>query len=177
MSPSLDRITDAYACMAHTPHARDVWRAYSMLSSELWQQFARLPMHVTFTDTDPYATSHEMHTACDRGHLAVYRGADLPDAHPLSFLAPNGETFNSIFRAVHDGMAHRFGRYGFGVEGELCAFRVHWHSLLLTPPAQHALATETLGQTAVYARTKTFAAQKAGLLPLSLILPFTEDSH
>lgn len=177
MRHALLPLADAYTRMPSTPNARYVRDAYALLCRELWWQFARLPMRVTFSDTDPYANSHDMHTACDRGQLRVYRGVDMPADHPFARTAPNGERWNSVFRAVHDGMAHRVGRYGFGARGEVCAFRAHWHSLTLTPRAQWALATETLGQTAVYTCTKTYAEQKAGLLPFSLVAPFTAEDR
>ena len=168
----LQDVARAYDSAQHEPCNPLVARCYRALMWELWQQFTvlRAFTRVTFTNVDPYGNSREMHESIDHGSLSVYRTADLPVDHPFSALAPNGETYNSVFRAVHDGFAHYPERLGFGMVGEFRAYLAH--TRLLTFDASRALFTETCGQNAWYhcgPRPKTYAPQIATLLPTSLI--------
>ena len=141
--------------------------AYAALKTELWAQFQSIPFGVRFTVHDPYQTADEMFSALDSGSvLQVFTLADLPADHPFTELAPNGESFNSVFRAVHDALAHYPLRNDFSMRGEFRAFQAH--ARLLSPLAQWAVATETLGQQAWLRYGPTpgeFAEQKAFLLP------------
>jgi hypothetical protein len=179
MNARLTTIADTYARLPHTPTAPEVQAAYRTLCGELWTQYQDMirTINVVFTTEDPYRTSGEMFTDVELfGNLRVYNRVHLPCGHPMAWQAPNGQTFNSIFRAVHDGLAHAPIRASFSAAGELAAFRRHY--AMLSPLAGHAVATETLGQNAWFnygpyaalpSSGRPFAEQKACLLPLTLI--------
>lgn len=175
-------ILRAYQSAQHIPNARNVQEAYTALKRELWLQFRQVEhaVDVKFSEVNPYATSGELFAAVNSGHLAVYTLADLPVGHPMLERAPNGETFNSVFRAVHDGAIHAQYRLSFGLQGETRAFREHYR--LLSPLAGHAIVTETLAQTAVFrfgphadlpVADRPFPEQKATLLPVETFQLFT----
>jgi hypothetical protein len=166
-----------YGAGEHAPDNPLVRACYDRLKAELWQQFQTLrqSVDVTFTAFDPYATVGEMFADLTRSQLCVYTVADLPIDHPLRQLAPNAQSYNSVFRAVHDGLAHWSGRNPFHALGEFRAFQAH--ARLLSPLAQWAVATETLGQQAYLRYGSTpgeFAPQKALLLPRRLVDLATE---
>lgn len=178
MRETLRLIASVYDRARHEPARLDVVRCYAALRVELWQQYRQLlcAVDVEFTTVDPYRTSAAMHADIDRGRLKVYTGADLPVDHPMTARMPNGETLNSVFRAVHDAVAHYPTRLGFGPRGESLAFRAH--AYLLGPDAIRAVATETLAQNAWFnygpysalpVSGRPFAPQKATLLPDDLI--------
>lgn len=157
---------------------------YDILCRELDSQFdiLRAFVQVKFTDVDPYKHSTDMFTdlaLCQ--YLEVYRQATLPAGHPFERTQLlTGETYNTIFRAVHDGLAHFPNRHTFSMRGEFDAFRAHCR--LLSPFAQWAIATETLGQNAWYhfapnrIGPKTFAPQKYALLSRGTVdRALTED--
>lgn len=180
----LELVASAYGRLQHSPNDSVVSFAYERFKAEIWIQYLTLVgllvavPRISFSNLDPYPNSDTMLAACDDGHLRVYRTADdLPTDHPLAQLAPNGETYNSIFRAVHDILGHWTERNSFGPSGELAAFRAHARTL--SPLALHAMATETLGHNAwfnfgPYAHLKPserpYAEQKACLLPFSYIM-------
>lgn len=171
----LRQIALAYDRAEHDPYDLDTERAYGALKLELWAQFTVLAefVDVEFVDADPYADHRAMFRDLierETPTLRVWRVAELPKGHPLADHAPNGETFNSIFRAVHDGYAHRTGVFSFGERGEFGAMRAHMRSL--SALARWALFTETTGQSAAsfYGRyAPDFGPQKACLLPHTLL--------
>jgi hypothetical protein len=177
----LSRVAAEYDTLSHRPHDTDVRQGYLALCEALDAQFTTLLglMAVRFTTVDPYPTSGAMFDGIERTHtLDVYTAADLPINHPLAMThEATGQTFNSIFRAVHDGLAHFPGRHTFGYRGEFAAFKAHARMLAGNVPAIHALATETLGQNAWYNFSrrnlgnvrKQFAPQYAALLPWSTV--------
>lgn len=157
---------------------------YNQLMRELDTQFDILSafVRVEFTDRDPYLSADGMFHSIDKLRvLSVYRLADLPSGHPFERThTRTGQTYNSIFHAVHDGLAHYPNRYSFGRVGEFKAFCAHCR--LLSPLAQWAVATETLGQNAWYhfapgrIGPKTFAPQKYALLSRATVdRALTED--
>lgn len=162
----LERVAPAYSRMRHSPQHAFVRFAYATFRTELWQQFQAIPTAVTFTTSDPYANASELFAAMETGVLAVYTADGVPDSHPLARTAPNGETFNSIFRAVHDALAHYPERNDFTVVGEYRAYLAH--ARLLSPIAIAALFTETVGQQSILRTTGHYAEQKAGILPFYL---------
>ena len=169
----LHAVAGAYGRLQHEPDSPAVIRAYASLTGELWQQYQALlasGLSITFTPADPYPDSRALFAAMDARTLQVYTCAELPARHPFAYSAPNGHTFNSIFRAVHDAIAHYPARNGFSMRGEFAAF--HAHARTLTPASVNALATETLGQNATYhygPNARTFAPQRAAILPYALI--------
>lgn len=167
----LQRVARDYDAAEHSPSHLSTLAHYATLKRELWNQYRVLEAftRVTFTTTDPYGSSREMFESLDRGSLSVYSVADLPNGHPFSEVAPNGQLFNTIFRAVHDGFAHYPERNSFGMVGEYRAFLAHCR--LLSYISQLALFTETVGQNAWYhfgprahETPKPFAEQKAVIL-------------
>ena len=170
------QIADYYDSHIHEPEAIAVVESYAALKSELWQQYQLLTafIEVYFEPVDAYDNAIELCRQIQNKRWFVVRNSvdSLHANHPLSEIAPNGETFNSIFRAVHDGFAHYPSRNDFTLEGEFKAFQSH--ARLLSPLAIHAVATETLGQQAamrfgVASQSNSFAEQKALLLPLTLV--------
>jgi hypothetical protein len=171
----LTRVASEYEALSHRPHDTDVQAAYHSLCECLDAQFHTLCglVDIRFTSVDPYPTSAAMFAdVAENRRLKVYTVADLPSFHPMGQLHPSGQTFNAIFRAVHDGLAHYPGRNSFGYCGEFAAFKAHCRMMPGNVKAMHALATETLGQNAVYNFGDirgTFAPQYAALLPWSTI--------
>ena len=172
----LTSVAHAYERAQHTPIDPSTIHAYGALKTELWAQFQVLQafVRVTFTEHDPYGSSQEMFESIAHGSLSVYGNTrGVPIDHPLAGMAPNGQIFNNIFRAVHDGLAHYPERNSFSMKGEFKAYLAHCR--LLSHDAQRALFTETVGQNAWYhfgpmstLGGKVFAEQKATLLPFSL---------
>ncbi len=168
--PGLDANANATTC-----------RCYAALCRELSAQFdvLRAFIPVYFTAADPYKNSAEMFAdisgAAAAGRwdytprLRVFTGGEpIAAGHMFSHVAlRTGETYNHVFRAVHDGLAHYPGRHSFSALGEYRAFLAH--ARLLSPDAIRALATETLGQNAYYNVHGKYAAQKFALLPPALI--------
>lgn len=175
----LTRVASVQGSLYHRPSDPVVATGYRALIAALTAQFQLLRafVDVSFVDIDPYDSSAMMFTDIDcNRRLSVYRIAALPQDHPLAALHANGETYNSIFRAVHDGLAHYPGRNPFNFTGEFRAFQAHaaliGHSNTL---ALQALACETLGQNAWYnfgpnarvtdPKLRAFAPQVAALIP------------
>jgi hypothetical protein len=177
-STYLEQVANAYDALPPADAGRGMYateteRCYVALCRELLAQFdvLRAFVDVQFTESDPYANSASMFV--DLQHyrtLRVFAGGEpIPAYHMLSSIAlPSGHTYNHVFRAVHDGLAHYPGRYSFGPIGEYRAFLAH--ARLLSPDAIRALATETLGQNAYYNVHKAYAPQKFALLPQALIM-------
>lgn len=163
----------------HDTSAR-VRDAYSALRAQLWQQYQTLSHVITFefTSADPYDTCEYLFSEVSaRNVLRVYTADDVPSWHPLALIAPNGHSYNAIFRAVHDIIGHYSGRNDFTPLGEFKAYQSHAWSLN-SDAARDAVATETLGQNAwlhfgplsdIPLASRPFAQQKAALLPSSII--------
>jgi hypothetical protein len=172
----LQDVAQAYEALEHSPQQVQTALAYRQLTGQLYAQFEvlRAFVAVNFSDRDPYLSSAHMFANIEkRRWFSVYTVAEMPEDHPFAAVSPyEGQVVNSIFRAVHDGIAHYPGRHSFGKVGEFRAFQAHCR--LLTPVARMALATETLGQNAWYhyGRKETpemYAPQKAALLPPEMI--------
>lgn len=178
-------VSALYRALPHAPNRPLVRDSYAALKAELWDQFQLLSAFaaIEFTTIDPYPPcdivncalphgSAAMFEDLTMGRLSVYTVAVLPVNHPFADLAPNGQTYNSVFRAVHDGLAHYPGRHGFGPVGEYRAWLAH-RKLIRSPLALGALAMETVGQTAVYTTTGHYAEQKANILAPSSVSTLT----
>lgn len=176
----LTRVAGAYGVLTHTPEATDVQDAYRALCSALDAQYTVLSAYVRidYVDRDPYSDSHGMFLDIENyEHLSVYRFAEFPVGHAFAVISPvHGLSYNLIFRAVHDGLAHYPDRLPFSFGGEFWAFRAHADLMTGNGLAIRALATETLGQNAWYnfgpsshLKPRPFVEQKAALLPESLI--------
>ena len=128
---------------------------------------------ITVTDTDPYADAAPMWADIrDHRHLAIYSGGTLPAGHPMAdtamLLSDRSISWNIVFRAVHDGLAHYPGRNDFSPAGEWRAFQAHAR-LCTSDASRHAMFTETLGQNAWMQIHGEYAPQKAVLLPYDLV--------
>lgn len=174
----------------------DVRRAYSELVDELKSQFEALPIKVEVfgKDGEAYPGSQAMRQdVADNNHLFIY--ATTPetfgppgvsfDKHPL--LGKSGlqdakgrELLNNdLLRAVHDYFAHTISPVEFGPKGEEAAWLNHMKSTA-SPWARWALTSETRGQNSwvnfrpgaqdIAPKERSFAEQKAALLPLELAM-------
>ena len=147
-----------------------VGESYAHLAIETARQYRKLTrelgISVIHTDIDPYESSDELFTDLDVvGRLGVYKGADLPDGHPMSARAildgeDTGLTVNDLFRAVHDYFGHYGGKDaphyifgtvaaalgGDGLDGEELAYQRHRE--MYSDRAWMALTVETRCQTA-----------------------------
>jgi hypothetical protein len=178
----LTRVASEYDALPHVPHDATVRVCYDALCEALDAQFATLSglVDIRFTAVDPYPTAqHMFNDVGNHSRLYVFTGSDMPDNHPLQAGSRYGFTYNELFRAIHDGLAHFPERNNFSAYGEFRAFRAHCRLLAGNVRAMHALATETLGQNAwcnfgevnrnLEQVDQRFAEQKAGLLPWSTV--------
>ena len=191
------RVADAYEAMKHNPESPKTKAAYEALKTETKAQWdaaekAGYKFEPWTKPGQPYANSAEMAADVrDNKHLYYFPGGDIPKDHPLADVDPKtGETYNNIFRAVHDLFGHAKNDYEFGPRGEENAFLAH--SRMYSDKAVPALLSETKGQNSwvnfgphlrdengnVPVRGETgyvppterpFAEQKAGLLPDNLV--------
>jgi hypothetical protein len=147
---------------------------YSAFIKQVNQQYVDLRnrgYRFEFGKDDPYKDSQDMTRDVDQNHrLKVYNVVDLPDGHPLAAMSPfDGQTENTIFRAVHDMYGHYFPGNTFGQRGELKAYQAH--AAMFDNAALPALASETLAQNAwvnhaesnetLAVQDRPFAPQKA----------------
>lgn len=169
-------IADTYQAIAPNAYPHATAHAYHKLQTALRAQFDILSafVDVRTSDTDPYPDSAAMFQDIARNRaLTVYTSAELPAGHPMSDLAIAGDSplsWNTVFRAVHDGLAHYPGRHSFGARGEWRAFQAHARLIGDSDvSALHALFTETITQNAWYQVHGMFAPQKSVLMPWNLV--------
>jgi hypothetical protein len=192
-------IANAYHQMKHDPSHPEVKAAYGALIEEMGKQFQEMLdqgfkiSSIKPGQSNPYKNSKEVHEDIRRNkHLWFFPTSEgygsegeSPKDHPL--LQPtkfmhNGKPLlaNDVFRIVHDYRGHHLGgESGFGPKGEHQAFLTHRKDL--SPLAQKALASETLGQNSWVnfgphgeqnrknPENTIYAEQKAGLLPDDII--------
>lgn len=205
------RIADAYEAMKHSPQVGHVRRAYEEFKRETLDQYKFLTEQkgVKFEPWtkpgQPYADSDAMKADVAKGHLWYFptinehepsfgaAGASLdPADNPLlerTGVVVNNydQTYNDIFRAVHDYFGHGAGGYDFGPRGEENAWIAH--SRMYSDLARRAMTTETRGQNSwvnfgphirrpdgsipkagepdfVPLTQRPYAEQKVGLLPV-----------
>jgi len=138
---------DAYQAAPHTPmefRTRESYRIFIAELDEQFQLFSRAGY--TFSlwrgDGQPYRDSSEMREDVLRHHrLFVYPTSGMSPDHPLAQQAMPGWSWNDVFRAVHDLVAHAATGFQFGPTGEENAFR--FHATLHSAGAILALAAET----------------------------------
>ena len=191
-------VAQAFEEMKHDPEDPEVKKAYAALKREVAAQYKALTdagysYHFYPEGGDPYAnTPREAVYDLTHNHKMFVFPTIGPDGgfgedaatypnHPLLEVVPGVEwdgkpvTYNDMFRAVHDSMAHSKEGLGFGPRGEDNAYRQHF--AMFTPDAQKALASETRGQNTwvnygphgeanrADPRHTIYAPQKAGILP------------
>ena len=163
----------------HAPDAFEVRLAYDALKRETLAQFEALMStgwSFSFSNVDPYANSQELRDDAKNRSSRVYTGGDLPADHPLAEMTSHGQSYNTLFRAIHDVLGHVATGTGFGPSGELCAFQEH--AKAFSGEALPALMAETYAQNAFVnfgphnpqklpASLRPFADQKAYAFPIS----------
>ena len=172
-SPRAKEIADEYAAMKHDPNNPEVKKSYKALiddTKKQWNALEKAGIKIEPTDADPYKSYEEMHKDMqDNKRLKVFRGGNpLPEDHPLAAIDPKtGESYNTMFRAVHDAFGHGAQGHDFSEPGEENAWNVHRQ--MMSPEAVPAMTTETRGQTSWFfnhgEKPGEFAEQKAGILP------------
>ena len=145
------KVADAYEAMEHNPDDPKTKAAYDALIRETKAQWdaakaAGYKLEPWTEPGQPYANSRDMaEDVRNNKHLFYFQGGDIPEGHPLGGVDPQtGETYNNIFRAVHDLFGHAKNGYEFGPRGEENAFLAH--SKMYSDEAIPALLTETKGQ-------------------------------
>lgn len=172
-------IANAYEAAKHEPDNPKVKEAYDALKSETKDQFHHLrdDLGLKFEPTaeDPYTSAGEMMADIkDNNRLKVLTGSAPGADHPLSEIDPEThESYNTLFRWVHDAMGHAAGGNDFSENGEKSATEAH--AQMYSPKAAQAMRTETEGQTSHFfhnpkiqageAEPGEFAPQKAAILP------------
>lgn len=171
--PRAAEISKAYADMKHDPSNPEVKKSYDALINDTkkqWNALEKAGIKIEPTDEDPYKSHEEMFNDLKNNKtLKVFRGDNpLPEDHPLAKIDPKtGESYNTMFRAVHDAFGHAMPENDFSEKGEENAWNTHRQ--MMSPEAVPAMTTETKGQTSWFfnhgEEPGKFAEQKAGLLP------------
>jgi len=164
----------------HDPNDPRVKAAYDALKAETLAQFHHLrdDLGLKFEpqEEDPYKSAGEMmQDIKDNNRLKVFTGSSTGADHPLSEMAPGtgGQTYNTVFRWVHDAMGHAAGGHDFSENGEKSATEAH--AQMYSDTARPAMRAETEGQTSWFFHNPKivagevepgeFAPQKATILP------------
>ena len=172
VDPRSKEIARAYDDMKHDPSNPEVKKSYSALiddAKKQWDALTKAGIKLEPQDEDPYKSYDEMKKDFnDNKRLKVWRGGnELPKDHPLAKVDPKtGETYNVMFRAVHDAIGHLLHDNDFSEKGESNAFDTHRQTM--SKEAVPAMTTETKGQNSwVMNHGGSFEGmeQKAGILP------------
>lgn len=170
VDPRGKEIARAYDDMKHDPSNPEVKKSYGALiddAKKQWNALEKAGIKIEPTDEDPYKSYDEMKKDFnDNKRLKVFRGGnELPKDHPLAQVDPKtGETYNVMFRAVHDAIGHLTHDNDFSEKGEQNAFDTHRQTM--SKEAIPAMTTETKAQVASYFNNgEKFPEQKAGILP------------
>jgi hypothetical protein len=167
---AVERVGAAYMALPFMDNgARRAWAA---MAEETKRQFefltapeskGGLGITVTVEEEDPYDTTAPGGTALffrdvEEGRMRVLSTAATGSHFLFS------DDVNDQFRAVHDVFGHCGTGRGVDRHGEEAAYRRH--SLMYSPLARRALATETRGQNhAMIANGGVFQDQKVSVLP------------
>jgi hypothetical protein len=164
------KIADAYSALPFIDNAAPA--AWKAMGEEVARQFefmtapasrGGLGIAVSVETADPYDTSAQGGTRSFFEDVANGRMRVLSTAVTGSHFFFSDDT-NDMFRAVHDVFGHAGTGRGVDRHGEEAAYRKH--SLMFTPLARKALATETRGQNhAMIAAGGEFQEQKVAVLP------------
>jgi hypothetical protein len=170
VDPRRKEIARAYDDMKHDPNNPEVKKSYAALiddAKKQWDALTKAGIKLEPQDEDPYKSYDEMKKDFkDNKRLKVFRGGnELPKDHPLAQVDPKtGETYNVMFRAVHDAIGHLMHDNDFSEKGEQNAFDTHRQTM--SKEAIPAMTTETKGQVAAFFNGgNEFPEQKAGILP------------
>lgn len=172
-SPRAKEIADEYTNMKHDPENTEVKKSYKALVDDTkrqWELAKQMGIKIEPTEEDPYKSYEELRDDVKNNkRLKVFTGGNpLPEDHPLAAVDPKtGQSYNTMFRAVHDLFGHLAQDNDFSEKGEENAWNTHRQ--MMTPEAVPAMTTETRGQTSWFfnhdGAKGEFADQKAGLLP------------
>lgn len=120
------------ATARHTPEHETVALSYDIFKRDLFDQYMALlalGVRFEFTESDPYETFTDLKKAYDNGEtIRIFNGGEpLPSSHPFAAIEPTtGQTYNVIFRAVHDILGHCWYGNEFTPLGEENAVRSHY---------------------------------------------------
>lgn len=177
-NPAVHRqIAEAYEALPRVDTSPQTVRSYQAFRNEVADQYKymtdELGVKVEFTTADPYPNSTAMMDDVRQGRLRVYSGGGRPNPLLGEVDPATGQSYNNMFRAVHDFFGHSAHGNQFGKYGEEMAW--HAHSRMFSPEAQPAMTTETRGHNAFFNQAarnrdlpvseRQFAEQKQGLLP------------
>jgi len=165
------RIADAYDQAKHEPDNPEVKKSYNSLVDDVKKQWnyiqKKMGISIEPQEEDPYSSFEEMKQDVEKNHrLKVFTGGNsLPEDHPMAKVDPKtGETYNTMFRAVHDIFGHLSGDNDFSQLGEEGAWKTHRQTL--SPEAVPAMTNETRSQTSSFFKnSNTFPEQKATIPP------------
>lgn len=157
-----DEIAAAYDALPLRSTERIVALAWQAFEEETLSQARVLrahKVHYNVVTTDPYANAGELFADLRRTGTIRVLSTRVTGGHPI---LPNH--VNDAFRAVHDILGHAATGRGFDRHGEEAAFQAH--SVLYSPLARLALATETRGQNASMLRAGgVFPPERIAVLP------------
>jgi hypothetical protein len=170
VAPSaVEKIAAAYAELPFIDNAAPAaWRAMAEGVKRQFEFMTAAPSRgglgiaVSVEDADPYDVTN-------KGTRAFFEDVKAGRMRILSTEATGGHFFfdndtNDMFRAVHDVFGHCGTGRGVDRHGEEAAFRKH--SLMFSPLARKALATETRAQNhAMIAAGGVFQTQKVAVMP------------
>lgn len=196
VSPELgQRVGRVYQRLPHNPNHPKVKASYEQFKRETLAQYLHLKaLGVHFEPWlkpgQPYTNSQEMREdVAKNGHLFYF---PTINEHEESFSGPKdnpllertgevahgyNQTYNDLFRAVHDYFGHAVHGHQFGPQGELRAWVEH--AKMFSPLARPALSMETHGQNSwvnfgphkpqgLPASQRPYAEQKTNVLPEKL---------
>lgn len=138
---------DAHHEARHTPSEFRTSESHRVLIEEIDEQYrlfqeAGYAILLWRAEGQPYQDSREMRADVrDNRRLFIYPTSGLSPDHPFASPAKPGWSWNDVFRAVHDLVAHAATGFQFGPVGEENAFR--FHSTVQSAAAMPALAAET----------------------------------
>lgn len=145
------KLADAYEALEHRPNDPAVKRSYDALVRQVKAQWdhakaAGYVLEPWNREGQPYDSSDDMmNDVRQNKHLWYFTGGDMPADHPLAKEdSESGETYNNMFRGIHDLYGHAKGGYQFGPRGEHNAWLAHCE--MFDEEAQPAMTTESAAQ-------------------------------
>ena len=182
-NPRAVEMAQVYAKLVNDPTNPEVIKAYNALKEESAEQFRYLTedmgVKIEYVKNDPYNVIKNgksvpdstlmMRDVTENKRLLVRDSTQdfITNPHPILTIAEN-----NAFRAVHEFFGHVSSGTNFAAAGEEAAWLAH--SRMYSAEARRAMTTETRGQNSYYnfydAERKTFAPQKAALMPDEFVL-------
>lgn len=177
------RVARLYSRLPHRPDDPKVKASYDALKKETLAQYQHLKdsginVQPWSQPGQPYANSAAMREDVAKNKRLFYfpTGEEMDQSHPLAEkVGGTNQSYNDMFRAVHDFFGHAVHGHEFGPQGELRAWEEH--ARMFSPQARPALSMETHGQNSwvnfgphahLPAAQRPYAEQKANVLPEKL---------